>query len=485
MLRRTAHAAGRDEGFVLPLVLSALVALGLLVAAVSFYATTNRVSTTRSVADQTARALADAGLNTALGTIAAAANKLDPNAVPAGSGTLPAGPSGSYAYIGALSGTTWSLTGTGTVTSAGSPPVTRRATLKVDVVTSTSLAWNYLYATAPSGCTQFINGVTEAVSVYTTADLCVEGNSHVVGAGTDVRVNGKLAVSGGSSIGTTSQSVSSVSTRLGCATDSYTFDLSTKPTHTCTKTGDFIYGPIVPFVAVPRPTVDWNAAYSAGRATTGRCADADGVRNNSLGSASAPFDLAPANAPYSCTATDAQGHVTGSLAWQPTAGDAWGSGTLTISGTIFLDGYVVVQAGGMKVQYKGRGTIYTNGAFQIRNGASVCAIAGGCGSTWQNTGSTKWDTSSNLLVVATYGAMSTSSSSSTGFDLSGGGGAQIAVYAEHDWVGENGTMNWAPVIANQLVLTGGSTTAIPNTQFPTGAPGVGQTIQVESGSYSG
>ena len=60
----------RDEsGFALVLALACIVALGTAVSAMSYYTTSNYHSSVRSSADQTALALAEAGLNVAFSTL--------------------------------------------------------------------------------------------------------------------------------------------------------------------------------------------------------------------------------------------------------------------------------------------------------------------------------------------------------------------------------------------------------------------------------
>jgi hypothetical protein len=55
---------------------------------------------------------------------------------------------------GSLTGSTWTLTGTGTVTPSanGGGSIMRSVSTKIDLVTGPSAASSYLYANAPTGC---------------------------------------------------------------------------------------------------------------------------------------------------------------------------------------------------------------------------------------------------------------------------------------------------------------------------------------------
>ncbi|HUP52811.1 MAG TPA: hypothetical protein VM198_10065, partial [Longimicrobiales bacterium] len=102
----------REEGMALVLALGISLALGITATATISYSTHNETSAGHSRSDQLALALAEAGLNNALATLHAAADASDPNAVPPGSQAYEGG---TAEWTGTLSGSIWTLTGTGRV----------------------------------------------------------------------------------------------------------------------------------------------------------------------------------------------------------------------------------------------------------------------------------------------------------------------------------------------------------------------------------
>ena len=105
------------------------------------------------------------------------------------------------------------------------------------------------------------------------------------------------------------------------------------------------YGTATP--AVGAPTVNWNAP----TCTTGSFT----FDNNTTMDDSLPTAMLFSGSNFSCTVKDSAGDLVGSLAWDnPTK-------TLTIDGTIFIDGDINMPSG--TLNYKGNGTIYINGSL--------------------------------------------------------------------------------------------------------------------------
>jgi hypothetical protein len=111
--------------------------------------------------------------------------------------------------------------------------------------------------------------------------------------------------------------------------------------------------------------------------------DADTTLNQSAYTQAAPFDLTGAN--YSCTSADGQTKL------------AWNGTTLTIKGTVFIDGSALSSSNGAR--YVGKGTIILSGLYSMSNGTALCAnlSGGGCDKT------APWDADTTALAIVTDG----------------------------------------------------------------------------------
>jgi hypothetical protein len=153
----------------------------------------------------------------------------------------------------------------------------------------------------------------------------------------------------------------------------------------------------------PAPAPDWNYWYAnaspgptesctgANRVGTPPTFDNDLVRNRSAPAA----DLTPSSS-YTCR-TYLGNELLGELSWNNS------TKTLTVSGTLFIDGDAqVTQAG----RYTGQATLYLSGSFYMGGSAKMCAVVvGGAGSdcNW-TTGAGKWEPNTRLLAIVTNGA---------------------------------------------------------------------------------
>jgi hypothetical protein len=190
--------------------------------------------------------------------------------------------------------------------------------------------------------------------------------------------------------------------------------------------------------------------------------DNNGVMDRSRGQ----VDLTPSKA-YSCEVWSG-GQLVGKIAW--TGGN---TGTLTIQGTIFIDGDVVMKQL-VRAVYQGRGTIYASGTISMQNHVELCAVAG-CGSGW--------DTSNNLLAF-----VAGSSTDATGFSIDNNSTFQGAVYAVNDYRAGNNTTLWGPIIARQIYLTNSTLNQFPPIDMllpgmPTTAP-QSPAVTIQPGSWS-
>jgi hypothetical protein len=112
---------------------------------------------------------------------------------------------------------------------------------------------------------------------------------------------------------------------------------------------------------------------------------ADDTINESAYTRAAPFDLTGAN--YSCTSADGQTKL------------AWDGTTLTIKGTVFIDGSAKSSSGAAK--YIGKGTIVLSGLYTMDNNTALCAnlSGGGCDKT------APWDPDTTSLAIVADGVV--------------------------------------------------------------------------------
>jgi hypothetical protein len=140
-------------------------------------------------------------------------------------------------------------------------------------------------------------------------------------------------------------------------------------------------------------------------------------------------NLLPA-APYDCIVRSGP-HTLGRIAWSGGA-----NGTLTVMGTIFFDGDIVMSSTTNAV-YQGRGTIYASGRIELSNAVTLCAVSG-CDRD-------AWDPNENLLLL-----VAGTSTVADGFTIRNSARFQGAVYVVNDYREENFVDMQGPVIARQL-----------------------------------
>jgi hypothetical protein len=111
--------------------------------------------------------------------------------------------------------------------------------------------------------------------------------------------------------------------------------------------------------------------------------DTNNLIDESAYSRNTPFDLT--GAPYSCTSADGQTKL------------AWDGTTLTIKGTVFIDGSA--QSSSNTAKYVGKGTIILSGLFSMSNHNTLCVnlSAGSCSTT------APWDSNTNALAIVANG----------------------------------------------------------------------------------
>jgi hypothetical protein len=109
----------------------------------------------------------------------------------------------------------------------------------------------------------------------------------------------------------------------------------------------------------------------------------DNTINQSAYLAGSPFDLTGAS--YSCTSADGRTKL------------AWDGTTLTIKGTVFIDGSARSSSGNAK--YVGKGTIILSGLYTMDNNTALCAnLSGGTCDT-----GAPWDADTTALAIVADG----------------------------------------------------------------------------------
>ena len=166
-------------------------------------------------------------------------------------------------------------------------------------------------------------------------------------------------------------------------------------------------------------------------------------------------NLTPASS-YKCET------VGGELSWD------YPSKTLTVLGTIFIDGSAKIDIGGT-VRYKGQATIYTSGSLLIKN-TSVCGYSAGASCV---VGS--WDSTQDLIGFVVNGNGSVAADN----QVSGGDGAQFissyfegAVYATNAIdIGTTANVD-GPLDGSTVILGQSSSSTFSGFTFvPVGMPG--------------
>lgn len=207
------------------------------------------------------------------------------------------------------------------------------------------------------------------------------------------------------------------------------------------------------------PTHPGDAAYqstypSGYTASTFKSAffDNNSTRDGSLGTVS-PLNFGS----FDCRYYDSSGNLKGRLRWQ-----SGNPGTLTIFGTMWIDGNLSFSGSSNNANVSGRGTIYATGTIGFAGQASVCATPISGSRCLGN-----YDANVNLPVLVAY---NNGSHSTTGFSLTGqntfeGIAFTNGILSE----GGNATLH-GPVLADTANMSGnGDSRTIVNP--PPGAPG--------------
>lgn len=468
------RAFGDERGIALPLALGVTMVLSALAAGIFAYVTTNQGSAKRAQADQQAYGLAETGLSYAFSRLQNAADPSSATNVPS---TTVALTGGSTTYSGALSGTTWTLTSSGTVANPSGPAaagVVRTVSMQAQITTSTQAdmrPWDYLFVDQPAGCITLGNSVTLTISLYVRGDLCLENNSQATGPAVHI-VGNLYANSPQASIGTAGSPIDEFSASGACH---YTgTPLSCGP---ATNVYADAVGSSPPVIAKPTADLDyWYANAHLGPLSACSSGSFPGGFDNdtTLNVSRGEIDLTPASA-YDCRKIDGSGNTVARIAWQPGS-----PGTLTIQGVIYFDGHLTWSNLNL-IQYDGKAVIYGSGQVRIKNRADICGVPA-CDATW--------DPRVDLLVFVAGSMISEYDTSSVGGEIGNRVNFQGAMFIVNDFEMDNNTTIWGPVITRSTTINNSALVNAP--PFPIewmyGLPGATQTVtevELVQGSYAG
>jgi Tfp pilus assembly protein PilX len=432
LTRSLARRLRSQQGFILPATIGVSTVLAIAGTTAVTYSTDNFVSAHHAQADQTALALAEAGLNDAYAALHSASNPTMPGAVPQQTVQMDGG---SASYSGTLNGNTWTLTGVGRAQSSQGGTVVRTVRGRASITSmqqggANNVVWNYVYADSLTSCTTLQNSVNVNVPFYVRGNLCLQNSAQVSGG--TLQVGGTVSIQNSATIGSAGTPITEAHIGGGCK-------LGSGSLHNPCTSGDRVYASTLDNApsGLTKPPIDLASWYQNAMpgpmhpCTTGSFPggfDNDTTMNTSLTSS---INLTP-SVPYDCRVTDAAGNLVGRIAWTPGS-----PGSLIVAGTLFFDGNILMQNSATAV-YQGRSTIYASGTVTIQNSSYLCGVSG-CGSDWNAT--------QNLLAL-----VAGSSTASTGFTIANSSTFQGAIYAVNDYAEQNSTTVWGPIIARQLFL---------------------------------
>jgi hypothetical protein len=425
----------QEQGIALVVALGMSVVLGISGTTAVVYSTHHQTSSARSKADRSAHSLAEAGLAYAYSRLFASGTPTMPNAVP--DTTVPLN-NGTVRYYGVLNGETWTLVGVGSVRNPGGPgDVVRTARGKAAVGsaqqgTGNNAVWNYVYVDSTTTCMELNNSIVIDVPLYVRGDVCMKNSAQIQGP--ILQVGGKVTLDNPSNqIGAPADTIPEIHIAGGCK-------LTNNALHNPCGSSDHVYGAVVdnlpgPFTKPPIELEKWYNDSQPGPmhgCTTGSFPggfDNDTVMNKSRGDVQLLTE-----APYDCQVRDAQGNLIGQISW---TGGAVVPGTLTIAGTIFIDGNIVFQ-NSAKAIYQGKATLYAAGKITFENSNDLCGDP-------QCDGD--WDPLNNLLAL-----VSGEETAADGIDMVNSTRFQGALYAVNDIRQRNSAIVWGPQIARQIYL---------------------------------
>jgi len=388
--------------------LGILVVLGMLGVVIMTYTTSGQRSASRSSADVSAYSLAEAGINNAMSVLGNQKNAMDPTLLPSTLTTANTShyDSGYVKWWGTYdsASTMWSVSAIGYMRNptGASAPITRRITTSVKVrpkftQKTTNPLWSYIVATrtnTPGGCDESLNNSVNIQSpMYVVGNLCLNTPSQITGG--PLQVHGYARLDVNTNIGSAALPIGA-HVKNGCS-------YKTPTLGPCTPTQQVWNADNDP-ITLDLPTADFaawyvNSAPGPRQACTTQSGTIPVFDNNTTwdnpnGSVPGVFNLVPNSQSYSCIIQSGDDLV-GQLSWNHT------TKTLTVNGTVFIDGSATVSYGysNIPIHYEGTGTIYLGGTLLISN-TQLCANINEA-----NTGCDfgAWDPKTRFLVFVANG----------------------------------------------------------------------------------
>jgi hypothetical protein len=385
-----------------------------------------------------------------------------------------------------VSPATWTITSTGKFKNPTgvANDVARTVTAKVRVLVrheqpNATQVWNYVYVYGTTAVCDLVlqNSTTFSSPLYVAGDGCLYNQAAL--AGGPFQVHGTMTFNGSNGIGTSSSYVTTgVHIAGGCINARKNL-----PLHSPCTTEDNVYAnPAADTspITLPTPTPAWDAWYlNASPGPYYPCYTQAGMPptfDNDQGSPTAPsatkrnrsvpgtFTLTPTTS-YTCKTSG------GELSWNnaTTASAIYGPAkTLTVKGTVFIDGNARVDSGGT-ITYDGQGTLLLSGSFVLKS-TELCAVATSAGDEcdWA-----AWVPNSEMLMIVA-GAAGGQSDISTDASISIlGSHYQLAMHSAHRLDIGTSSEGSGPMVTSALSI-GQSLTLYPFptiTEVPVATPG--------------
>jgi hypothetical protein len=468
----------QERGMALPIALGMMFVLTVSTTAAIYYTSTNARNAGYSKGKYTALTLAEAGLNNAMAVLTLPTNNaLKQETLPACAGNPAPTPrrddyAGGYVlWCGDLdsSAAAWTIRTTGYVRNPNNATEIKRKLSAYVVVTPTvnqplnTPAWNYLFNRGTSlTCDMTLaNNLTGSSRLYVAGDLCLSQNAGV--ASSELIVHGNLSLENNAFVGAATTMDTRVPTHVG-GNCKYSTGAWTSPNCSGDQDSRNIFSKILPgnTIAVSTappvigaPVSDFETWYeNAIPGPTQSCTtssgtvpvfDNDTTRNNSV---TGVFELTPPTS-YTCR-VGPESTPSGLLQWDAT------TNTLTVSGTIFIDGSLKATNGFLN-QYNGQATIYLSGTFYVANNTKLCGGISGSSCNFPS-----WNPNTEMLTISTEGSGGLAGTGN-GILMDNNSQFQGALYAVANIQFTNNSRSDGPMVAEQLIFANN----VQNDSFPT------------------
>jgi Tfp pilus assembly protein PilX len=480
MERLSVPGLRNERGIALPMALGFVVVLSIALVSVVAFTSSAQRSSKYSKSDQVALSVAEAGLGQAHSVLVNSFFHTHPGALPASCAASPTvtAEGGTACYWGTLSANVWTVHARATVPNpSGGSPLTHEVSQQMAIAppvgtTANNPAWNYMYSDSPTGCMSITSSVQIRQKVYVKNDLCLDSSAQITSEAGEVSVGGEITTNSSAWIGqgTPIAVVNLGSASTGCNYGLYTggglgymYPCSALLHHVNATTQNHTVPP------VDKPAIDvayWytNAQPGPSHPCTSSTGTPPTFDNNSTMDNTSPA-ISLVGGAYSCSVAGG-----GSISWVPGS-----PGTLTVNGTIFFDGDIVM-TGSTKAQVVGRGTIYTSGRILIDGSVQICSVfsGGDCDTT-----SGTWDPDVSMLTLVAGSGTTGLPGDTYGIELNSSVRWQGGVYAVGDYLQTSSVITQGPVIANQIYYDSSTgSTSVPFDDMTPGAPGNPTTASV-------